>query len=67
MISAVEALKEAYTPGNRAIKFFARLRKIDVIELACKIPGAPIPLSDIVEAHRYMESNEQIGKIVVTV
>jgi NADPH2:quinone reductase len=25
------------------------------------------PLSDIVEAHRYMESNEQIGKIVVTV
>ena len=36
MISAVEALEEAYTPGNRAIKFFARLRKIDVIELACK-------------------------------
>jgi hypothetical protein len=34
MISAIEALKEAYTPGNRAIKFFARLRKIDVIELA---------------------------------
>lgn len=25
------------------------------------------PLSDIVEAHRYMESNAQIGKIVVTV
>ncbi len=25
------------------------------------------PLSQIVEAHRYMESNEQIGKIVVTV
>jgi NADPH2:quinone reductase len=25
------------------------------------------PFSDIVEAHRYMESNEQIGKIVVTV
>ena len=25
------------------------------------------PLADIVEAHRYMESNEQIGKIVVTV
>jgi NADPH:quinone reductase-like Zn-dependent oxidoreductase len=25
------------------------------------------PLSKIVEAHRYMESNEQIGKIVVTV
>ena len=25
------------------------------------------PLSEIVEAHRYMESNEQIGKIVVTV
>ena len=24
-------------------------------------------LSDIVEAHRYMESNAQIGKIVVTV
>ena len=24
-------------------------------------------LSDIVEAHRYMESNTQIGKIVVTV
>jgi hypothetical protein len=36
MTSAVEALKEAYTPGNRAIKFYARLRKIDVIELACK-------------------------------
>jgi NADPH:quinone reductase-like Zn-dependent oxidoreductase len=25
------------------------------------------PLSEIVEAHRYMESNAQIGKIVVTV
>jgi NADPH:quinone reductase-like Zn-dependent oxidoreductase len=25
------------------------------------------PLSQIVESHRYMESNEQIGKIVVTV
>jgi NADPH:quinone reductase len=25
------------------------------------------PLNKIVEAHRYMESNEQIGKIVVTV
>jgi NADPH:quinone reductase-like Zn-dependent oxidoreductase len=25
------------------------------------------PLSQIVEAHRYMESNEQVGKIVVTV
>jgi NADPH:quinone reductase-like Zn-dependent oxidoreductase len=25
------------------------------------------PLSEIVEAHRYMESNEHIGKIVVTV
>lgn len=24
------------------------------------------PLSQIVEAHRYMESNQQIGKIVVT-
>ncbi|MCW8385916.1 hypothetical protein OQJ15_06305 [Fluoribacter dumoffii] len=23
-------------------------------------------MSDIVDAHRYMESNEQIGKIVVT-
>jgi NADPH:quinone reductase-like Zn-dependent oxidoreductase len=25
------------------------------------------PLQDIVEAHRYMESNQQSGKIVVTV
>jgi NADPH:quinone reductase-like Zn-dependent oxidoreductase len=25
------------------------------------------PLSEIVEAHRYLESNQQIGKIVVTV
>jgi NADPH:quinone reductase-like Zn-dependent oxidoreductase len=25
------------------------------------------PFSQIVEAHRYMESNEQIGKIVVSV
>jgi NADPH:quinone reductase-like Zn-dependent oxidoreductase len=25
------------------------------------------PLEKIVEAHRYLESNEQIGKIVVTV
>ena len=25
------------------------------------------PLDQIVEAHRYMESNEQIGNIVVTV
>ena len=25
------------------------------------------PLAQIVEAHRYMESNQQIGKIVVTV
>jgi NADPH:quinone reductase-like Zn-dependent oxidoreductase len=25
------------------------------------------PLDQIVEAHRYMESNEHIGKIVVTV
>jgi NADPH:quinone reductase-like Zn-dependent oxidoreductase len=26
-----------------------------------------LPFAQIVEAHRYMESNEQIGKIVVTV
>jgi NADPH:quinone reductase-like Zn-dependent oxidoreductase len=26
-----------------------------------------LPLEQIVEAHRYMESNQQIGKIVVTV
>ena len=25
------------------------------------------PLEEIVEAHRYLESNQQIGKIVVTV
>jgi NADPH:quinone reductase-like Zn-dependent oxidoreductase len=25
------------------------------------------PLAEIAEAHRYMERNEQIGKIVVTV
>jgi len=25
------------------------------------------PLSEVAEAHRYMESNEQIGKIVVKV
>jgi NADPH:quinone reductase-like Zn-dependent oxidoreductase len=25
------------------------------------------PLGEIVEAHRYLESNQQIGKIVVTV
>jgi len=42
MISAVEALKEAHTPGNRAIKFFAWLRKIDVIELACKFLAMPL-------------------------
>jgi NADPH:quinone reductase-like Zn-dependent oxidoreductase len=24
------------------------------------------PLRDIVEAHRYLESNQQVGKIVVT-
>ena len=25
------------------------------------------PLAQIVEAHRYLESNQQVGKIVVTV
>ncbi|HWS67966.1 MAG TPA: zinc-binding dehydrogenase [Steroidobacteraceae bacterium] len=25
------------------------------------------PLGEIVEAHRYLESNQQLGKIVVTV
>jgi NADPH:quinone reductase-like Zn-dependent oxidoreductase len=25
------------------------------------------PLDNIVEAHRYLESNQQVGKIVVTV
>jgi NADPH:quinone reductase-like Zn-dependent oxidoreductase len=25
------------------------------------------PLSQIVEAHRYLESNQQVGKVVVTV
>jgi NADPH:quinone reductase len=25
------------------------------------------PLKDIVEAHRYLESNQHVGKIVVTV
>ena len=28
---------------------------------------APFPLEAIVEAHRYLESNQQIGKVVVTV
>ena len=31
------------------------------------IIGRTFRLSDIVEAHRYMESNAQVGKIVVTV
>jgi NADPH:quinone reductase-like Zn-dependent oxidoreductase len=31
------------------------------------IIGKTFKLDQIVEAHRYMESNEQIGKIVVTV
>ena len=31
------------------------------------IVARTFPLEDIVEAHRFMESNQQMGKIVVTV
>jgi NADPH:quinone reductase-like Zn-dependent oxidoreductase len=31
------------------------------------IVAKTFPLDDIVAAHRYLESNEQVGKIVVTV
>ena len=30
-------------------------------------PPQTFPLEQIVEAHRYLESNQQLGKIVVTV
>ena len=42
MISAVETLKKSIDTSNRAIKFFARLRKIDVTELACKFLAMPL-------------------------
>ena len=31
------------------------------------ISARTFPLDQIVEAHRYLESNQQIGKLVVTV
>jgi len=55
--------------GDPALRGVAEKYVYDHIEsgeLKPKI-ARTFPLSQIVEAHRYMESNEQIGKIVVTV
>ena len=32
----------------------------------CPVVSRTFPLAQIVEAHRYLESNQQVGKIVVT-
>jgi NADPH:quinone reductase-like Zn-dependent oxidoreductase len=42
---------------------FDHLAKGDFKPIICRT----FPLAEIVEAHRYVESNAQIGKIVVTV
>ena len=42
---------------------FDHLANRDFKPIICRT----FPLAEIVEAHRYMESNAQIGKIVVTV
>jgi NADPH:quinone reductase-like Zn-dependent oxidoreductase len=50
---------------------FARNRDLILKGLASghlkPVIARTFPLSDIVEAHRYLESNQQVGKIVVTV
>jgi NADPH:quinone reductase-like Zn-dependent oxidoreductase len=50
---------------------FARNRDLILYGLAegrlKPIIAKTFPLGDIVEAHRYLESNQQVGKIVVTV
>lgn len=49
---------------------FARARELIVRGLAAghlkPVIAKTFPLAEIVEAHRYLESNQQIGKIVVT-
>jgi NADPH:quinone reductase len=39
---------------------------VEAVEFKPRIDRV-FPFAKIVEAHRYMESNQQIGKIVVTV
>jgi len=50
---------------------FARVKEVILAGLAAghlkPVISRTFPLSQIVEAHRYLESNQQIGKIVVTV
>ncbi|HTV50278.1 MAG TPA: zinc-dependent alcohol dehydrogenase family protein [Steroidobacteraceae bacterium] len=50
---------------------FARARDLILRGLDCgalkPVIARAFPLSEIVEAHRYLESNQQIGKVVVTV
>jgi NADPH:quinone reductase-like Zn-dependent oxidoreductase len=50
---------------------FARVRDVILQGLASQrlrpVVARTFPLSQIVEAHRFLESNQQIGKIVVTV
>lgn len=50
---------------------FARYRALILQGLACgrlrPVIARTFPFTQIVEAHRYLESNQQIGKIVVTV
>ncbi len=57
----VVALPEVRAQGERYV--------FDKVEAGAFKPriAKTFPLAEIVEAHRYMESNQQIGKIVVTV
>jgi NADPH:quinone reductase-like Zn-dependent oxidoreductase len=55
---------------NHAARF-SRYRDLILYGLAEKhlqpVVAKTFPLSEIVDAHRYLESNQQLGKIVVTV
>jgi hypothetical protein len=61
VVSNPDEFPEKFVKSKQYV--FEHLERKDLKPLIART----FPLSEIVEAHRYMESNAQIGKIVVTV
>jgi NADPH:quinone reductase-like Zn-dependent oxidoreductase len=62
-LGGVETPYPLWTAFARAVKFQQNLAAGKLKPIIAKT----FSLSEIREAHRYMESNQQLGKIVVTV
>ena len=53
--------------SNKTTPFPQQVDRLDGIDIDNTVRDLIAPLDQIVDAHRYLESNQQVGKVVVTV